>query len=207
VDEKCCGETARRIGNEYLFQSMATELVEIINGHGVKKIITTCPHGFNCLKNEYPQFGGNWEVYHHSEILASLMQEGRLQPVTGMDKNLVFHDSCYLGRFNDIYEEPRTLLKSISGLRFSEMDRSRNKAFCCGAGGGRMWMEETLGDQKINNARTEQALILDPDIIGVCCPFCTTMLEDGLKDRNMEEKVKVYDIAELLAQTVLKEKG
>ena len=207
VEEKCCGETARRIGNEYLFQSMATELVEIINDHGVKKIITTCPHGFNCLRNEYPQFGGNWEVYHHSEILGNLMREGRLRPVSSMDKNLVFHDSCYLGRFNNIYEEPRALLKSISGLRFSEMDRSRNKAFCCGAGGGRMWMEETLGDQKINNARTDQALTLDPDIIGVCCPFCTTMLEDGLKDRNMEEKVKVYDIAELLVKTVLRERG
>jgi Fe-S oxidoreductase len=119
-----------------------------------------------------------------------------------MDKNLVFHDSCYLGRYNDLYEEPRTVLNSISGLKFSEMDRSRNKAFCCGAGGGRMWMEETLGDQKINDARTDQALKLEPDIIGVCCPFCTTMFEDGLKTFDMDEKVKVYDIAEILAQTV-----
>ncbi|MEE9121057.1 MAG: (Fe-S)-binding protein [Syntrophobacteria bacterium] len=202
AEEKCCGETARRLGNEYLFQTMATELVEVINSYGVKKIITACPHGYNCLKNEYPQFGAHWEVYHHSEFLATLLREGRLQPKTTMDKNLVFHDSCYLGRYNDLYEEPRTLLKSILGLRVSEMDRSRNKAFCCGAGGGRMWMEETLGDQKINDARTDQALKLEPDIIGVCCPFCTTMFEDGLKTYDMDEKVKVYDIAEILAQTV-----
>lgn len=204
-EEKCCGETARRIGNEYLFQTMAAELVEIINSYGVQKIITTCPHGYNCFKNEYPQFDAKWEVYHHSEFLAKLLQDDRLQPKIGMDKHLVFHDSCYLGRYNSIYEQPRDLLKSILGLRFSEMDRSRNKSFCCGAGGGRMWMEETLGDQKINDARTEQALVLKPDIIGVCCPFCTTMFEDGLKDRNMEEKVKVYDIAELLVQTTKSE--
>jgi Fe-S oxidoreductase len=206
AEEKCCGETARRIGNEYLFQSMAAELVETINGYGVKKIITTCPHGYNCLKNEYPQFGGNWEVYHHSEFLAKLLQDGRLKPELGMEVNLVFHDSCYLGRYNDIYEQPRALLKSVSGLRFSEMARSRSKAFCCGAGGGRMWMEETLGNQKINDARTEQALVLEPDIIGVCCPFCTTMFEDGLKSYDLAEKVKVYDIAELLAQTVVLKK-
>jgi Fe-S oxidoreductase len=202
AEEKCCGETARRLGNEYLFQSMATELVEVINSYGVQKIITACPHGYNCLKNEYPQFGADWEVYHHSEFLATLLEEGQLQPQQGMDKNLVFHDSCYLGRYNDLYEEPRTVLNSILGLKFSEMDRSRNKAFCCGAGGGRMWMEETLGDQKINDARTDQALQLEPDIIGVCCPFCTTMFEDGLKTFDMDEKVKVYDIAEILAQTV-----
>jgi Fe-S oxidoreductase len=186
---------------------MAMDLVETINSYGVKKIITTCPHGYNCLMNEYPQFGGNWEVYHHSEFLAKLLQEQRLQPAVGMDKNLAFHDSCYLGRYNGIYEEPRMVLKSISGIRYSEMDRSRNKSFCCGAGGGRMWMEETLGDEKINDSRTEQALAVEPDIIGVSCPFCTTMLEDGLKDRNMEEKVKVYDIAELLAQAVLQRKA
>jgi len=202
AEEKCCGETARRIGNEYLFQTMAVELAGIINGYGVKKIITTCPHGYNCLKNEYPQFDGTWDVYHHAEFLAKLVQEGRLKPARGIDKRLVFHDSCYLGRYNALYEEPRALLRSIPGLQHFEMDRSRAKSFCCGAGGGRMWMEETLGHAKINNARTEQALALDPELIAVCCPFCTTMFEDGLKARNMEEKVKVYDVAELLAQTV-----
>ncbi len=202
AEEKCCGETARRIGNEYLFQSMATELVEIINGYGIKKIITTCPHGYNCLKNEYPQFGGNWEVYHHSEFLARLLGEGFLAPRRRLDKRLTFHDSCYLGRYNGIYEEPRGVLKSIPGLRLLEMERHQAKSFCCGAGGGRMWMEETLGEQKINEARTDQALALDPELRAVSCPFCAIMLEDGLKAREKEEAVKVYDIAELLAQAL-----
>jgi Fe-S oxidoreductase len=202
AEEKCCGETARRIGNEYLFQSMATELAEIINGYGVKKIITTCPHGYNCLKNEYPQFGGSWEVYHHSEFLNRLLREGRLKPQRRLDKRLTFHDSCYLGRYNGLYEEPRGVLKSIPGLRLEEMERHHNKSFCCGAGGGRMWMEEDLGNQKINEARTDQALALSPDLIAVSCPFCTIMLEDGLKARDQEEAVKVYDIAELLAQAM-----
>jgi Fe-S oxidoreductase len=202
AEEKCCGETARRIGNEYLFQSMATELAETINSHGIKKIITTCPHGYNCLKNEYPQFGGNWEVYHHTEFLARLLREGRLKPRRRLGKRLTFHDSCYLGRYNGLYEEPRSILNSIPGLRLQEMARHRAKSFCCGAGGGRMWMEETLGNQKINAARTDQALAQNPEIIGVSCPFCTIMLEDGLKDRGKEETVQVYDIAELLVKSV-----
>ncbi len=202
AEEKCCGETARRIGNEYLFQSMSTELTEIINGYGVKKIITTCPHCYNCLKNEYPQFGGNWEVFHHSEFLFRLLNEGKLKPGRRLDKRITFHDSCYLGRYNNIYDEPRGILKSIPGLRLKEMERCRNKSFCCGAGGGRMWMEETLGHQKINEARADQALAQDPEIVGVCCPFCTTMLEDGLKARNKEGVVGVLDIAELLLQSV-----
>ena len=203
AEEKCCGETARRIGNEYLFQSMATELAGLINGYGVKKIITTCPHGYNCLKNEYPQFGGNWEVYHHTEFLARLLGEGLLpRPQRRLDKRLTFHDSCYLGRYNAVYEEPREVLKSIPGLRLLEMERHRAKSFCCGAGGGRMWMEETLGVQKINEARADQALALDPELIAVSCPFCAIMLEDGLKARGKEEQVKVYDIAELLAQAL-----
>jgi len=206
AEEKCCGETARRIGNEYLFQTMATELAETINGYGIKKIITTCPHGYNCLKNEYPQFGGNWEVYHHTEFLARLLREGRLTPRRRLDKRLTFHDSCYLGRYNDIYEDPRVILTSIPGLRLQEMERHRNKSFCCGAGGGRMWMEETLGDKKINEARADQALALDPEVIAVSCPFCTIMFEDGLKARDREETVKVYDIAELLAQALETEK-
>lgn len=198
AEEKCCGETARRLGNEYLFQSMATELVETINGYGIKKIITTCPHCYNTLKNEYPQFGGHWEVFHHSEFLHRLLNEGKLKPKRRLDKRITLHDSCYLGRYNNIYEAPRGILKSIPGLCPKEMERNRNKSFCCGAGGGRMWMEETLGHQKINEARTDQALAQDPEIIGVCCPYCTTMFEDGLKARNKEEAVEVLDIAELL---------
>jgi Fe-S oxidoreductase len=205
AEEKCCGETARRIGNEYLFQAMATELTETINGYGVKKIITTCPHGYNCLKNEYPQFGGNWEVYHHSEFLNRLLRQGQLTPRRPLNKRLTFHDSCYLGRYNDLYEQPRSILKSIPGLSLQEMERHHNKSFCCGAGGGRMWMEETLGHQLINEARTDQALAQSPEIIGVSCPFCTIMLEDGLKAKEKGEAVKVYDIAELLVQATEKE--
>jgi Fe-S oxidoreductase len=148
-------------------------------------------------------FGGNWEVYHHSEILADLIKSGRLKPSGDVAGQLAFHDSCYLGRFNDVYSEPRQVLESIPGLKITEMDRHADKSFCCGAGGGRMWMEETLGHIKINEARTDQALAKKPDIIGVCCPFCTTMLEDGLKSRNMEENVKVRDIAELVAKSIV----
>jgi Fe-S oxidoreductase len=202
AEEKCCGETARRLGNEYLFQSMAAELTETLNSYGVKKIITTCPHGYNSLKNEYPQFGGHWKVYHHSEFLYRLLQNGQLKPQVRLDKRLTFHDSCYLGRYNDLYEEPRAILTSIPGLHLQEMERHRHKSFCCGAGGGRMWMEETLGTQKINEARTDQALAQNPEIIGVSCPFCTIMFEDGLKERQKEEVVKVYDIAELLLQSL-----
>ncbi len=205
AEEKCCGETARRMGNEYLCQTMAAELADVINGYGVKKIITTCPHGYNSLKNEYHQFGGNWDVYHHSEFLTDLVRQGRLRPSRETKKSLVFHDSCYLGRFNELYDEPRNLLNSLPGLRVSEMKRNRSKSFCCGAGGGRMWMEETLGDKKINDDRTDQALSANPDIIGVCCPFCTIMLEDGLKARDSEEKVQVLDIAELLAHSAMEE--
>ncbi len=202
AEEKCCGETARRIGNEYLFQAMATELAETINGYGIKKIITTCPHGYNCLKNEYPQFGGQWEVYHHTEFLHRLLQEGRLTPWRPLDKKLTFHDSCYLGRYNGLYKEPRELLKAIPSLRLLEMERHRQKSFCCGAGGGRMWMEETLGTQKINEARTDQALALEPELIAVSCPFCAIMLEDGLKAREQEAAVQVCDLAELLVQAL-----
>jgi Fe-S oxidoreductase/nitrate reductase gamma subunit len=206
AEEKCCGETARRLGNEYLFQGMATELTETINAYGVKKIITTCPHGYNCLKNEYPQFGGNWEVYHHTEFLHLLLRHGQLKPLRRLDKRLTFHDSCYLGRYNGLYEEPRGILKSIPGLSMQEMELQRHKSFCCGAGGGRMWMEETLGNHKINEVRTGQALAFELDIIGVACPFCTIMFEDGVKERDQGEAVKVYDIAELLLQALETEK-
>lgn len=202
AEEKCCGETVRRIGNEYLFQMMAMDLAETINKYGIKKIIVTCPHGYNCLKNEYPQFGGEWEVYHHTEVLEELVRDGKLVPTKEINRNIVFHDSCYLGRYNLIYEQPRNVIKAIPGTMLSEMDRHHHKSFCCGAGGGRMWMEETLGTKKINDERTEQALKCNPDVIGVACPFCTTMFEDGLKAKGLEENIKVYDIAELLAMSV-----
>jgi Fe-S oxidoreductase len=201
AEEKCCGETARRIGNEYLGQTMSMELAEILKGYGAKKIITTCPHCFNTLKNEYHQFDGHFQVRHHSEFLAELVGQGRLKPKRTVHQRVAFHDSCYLGRYNQIFAQPRNLVKSITGV-VEEMGRHHGKSFCCGAGGGRMWMEESLGTQKINEARTDQALALNPEVIAVCCPYCNTMFEDGLKARDMEEKVKVRDVAELLAQSM-----
>lgn len=197
-EEKCCGEAARRLGNEYQFQAMAIELAEIINSYGIKKIITICPHGFNILKNEYDDFGGRWEVYHYVEILSRLVSQGKIKPRYRLDLTLTYHDSCYLGRYNSIYMDPRQILSAIPGLHIVEMERSMDKSFCCGAGGGRMWLEEKLGDRKINQARVDQALSLSPNAIAVACPFCLTMIEDGVKDLDKLKEVAVYDIAELL---------
>jgi Fe-S oxidoreductase len=175
--------------------------IATLNGYNVKKIVTTCPHCFNTLKNEYPQFGGNYEVVHHTEFLLKLIEEGRLKVTKEEVAKVTFHDSCYLGRYNDIYKQPRKILDIISGLNVVEMTRSKSKGFCCGAGGGRMWMEENEG-KRVNIERTEEALELKPDIIGTACPFCMTMLEDGVKDKEATETVKVQDVAELLLAAI-----
>jgi len=202
-EEKCTGDFARRAGNEYLFQSMACENVEVLNGYGVKKIVTTCPHCLNTLKNEYPAFGGNYEVVHHTQLICELIKSGRLQlkrDVSLEEQVVVYHDSCYLGRYQNEYTAPRELFKVVPGVKLVEMQRSRNRSFCCGAGGGRMWMEEHTG-QRINNMRTEQALAKNPHVIGANCPFCITMLEDGVKEKaEVEGKVKVLDPSELLVK-------
>jgi len=197
IEEKCCGETARRIGNEYLFQTMAQENIEILNNYRFEMILTACPHCYNTLKNEYPQFGVHYQVVHHSEFLADLIRQGRLKPVRSFDMTVTYHDSCYLGRYNDIYEPQRSILRAIPGIRLVEMERSFAKSFCCGAGGGRMWMEEHIGT-RINQMRTEEALRVSPNTIGTACPYCLTMLEDGLKAKNMEDTVKAMDLVELL---------
>jgi Fe-S oxidoreductase len=197
TEEKCCGEMARRIGNEYLFQTMAQENIEVLNNYKFNKILTTCPHCYNTLKNEYPQFGGNYQVIHHSEFLADLIEKGRITPTRSYDLTITYHDSCYLGRYNDIYEAQRNILRAIPGVKLVEMERNYAKSFCCGAGGGRMWMEEHLG-KRINQIRTEEALKVNPNTIGTACPYCLTMLEDGLKAKDMEEAVKTMDLAELL---------
>ena len=181
---------------------MASRTGETINGYGVKKIITTCPHGYNCLKNEYPQFGGNWEVYHHTEFLARLVRGGELAAGGALDQELAFHDSCYLGRYNGLYEEPRALLNAIPGLRLLEMERSRNKSFCCGAGGGRMWMEENLGVQKINEARTDQALARRSPAHRRRLPLLHHHVRGWPEGPGKDETVKVLDVAELLALSV-----
>ena len=201
AEEKCCGDSARRMGNEYLFQQLAQENIEAMKKYGVKKIVTTCPHGYNIIKNEYPQLGGTFEVYHHSEFLARLIAEGRLPLVNPVEQRITYHDSCYLGRYNGLYSEPRTVINSIAGAGLVEMDRTGERSFCCGAGGGRMWMEEHLG-KRINHLRFEDALKTKAGTIGTACPFCLTMLDDATKDKEMGESIKVQDITELIVQAL-----
>lgn len=201
TEEKCTGDSARRIGNEYLAQMLMKDNITTLNGYNVKKIVTTCPHCFNMLKNEYPQFGGNYEVVHHTDFLINLINKGKLKITKEETAKITFHDSCYLGRYNDIYDQPREILNSIPGVNIVEMKRSKSKGFCCGAGGGRMWMEENEG-KRVNVERIEEALALKPDVIGTACPFCMTMLEDGVKDKEATEKVKVKDVAEILLAVV-----
>ncbi len=198
--EKCCGDWARRLGNEYLFWMMAAENIEILNGYGVKRIITACPHGYHTFKNEYPQFGGEYEVFHHTQIIAQLLKEGRLKLKKDMEGIFTYHDSCYLGRHNGIYDEPREILRKV-GLTLKEMERNREKGFCCGAGGGRMWLEENIGT-RINYARCDQALAVNPQGIATACPFCLTMFDDGLKAKDKAEEIQLKDIAELVAEAI-----
>ncbi|TEB07904.1 succinate dehydrogenase/fumarate reductase iron-sulfur subunit [Pelotomaculum schinkii] len=204
-EEKCCGDFVRRGGNEYLFQLIAKENIGILNNYKVKKIITDCPHCFNTLKNEYPQFGGNFEVIHHTQLINQLIKDGRLKlnkNVQLPEQKIVYHDSCYLGRYQQEFDAPRALFKMVPGVQLIEMDRNHEKSFCCGAGGSRMWMEENIGD-RINNLRVEQALSKEPQAIGANCPFCITMLEDGVKDKtNPEQNVPVLDPAELIAKMI-----
>lgn len=199
--EKNSGDTPRRLGNEFLFQEIATKNIEEIEKSEVKKIVTIDPHAYNTFKNEYPDFGLTAEVYHHTELLAQLVKDGRLVPKNEVNETITFHDSCYLGRYNDVFDPPREILKSIPGVRLVEMERNRETGMCCGAGGGLMWMEEDTGN-RINVARTEQALRVNPTVISSGCPYCLTMLSDGTKAKEMEEKVKTYDVAELLEKAV-----
>ena len=203
-EETCTGDAARRLGNEFLFQSLAKQNIETINGYGVKKIVCTCPHCYNTLKNEYPQFGGNFEVYHHSQLLTSLLMTKRLKAVkngNGSKTKVTFHDSCFLGRYNNIFGDPRNVLRSIPGVKVAEMQRNRGEGLCCGAGGGRMWLEETIG-KRVNVERAEEAIDTGAPTIAAACPFCATMLADGVGDKGASETVRVTDIAVLLAEAV-----
>ncbi|KKK37984.1 hypothetical protein WQ57_10885 [Mesobacillus campisalis] len=203
--EKNSGDTPRRLGNEFLFQELATKNIEEFEKNEVKKIVTIDPHAYNIFKNEYPDFGLEAEVYHHTELLAQLVKEGRLVPKHALDETIAFHDSCYLGRYNEVYDAPRDIIKAIPGVKLKEIERNRDNAMCCGAGGGLMWMEEETG-HRINVARTEQALAVNPSVISSGCPYCLTMLSDGTKAKEVEETVGTYDVAELLEKSVFGEK-
>jgi Fe-S oxidoreductase len=199
--EKNSGDTPRRLGNEFLFQELATKNIEEFEKAEVKKIVTIDPHAYNIFKNEYPDFGLEAEVYHHTEVLYELVRDGKLVPKHAVNEKITFHDSCYLGRYNDVYDPPREILKSIPGVQLVEMERNRETGMCCGAGGGLMWMEEETG-HRINVSRTEQALAVNPSVISSGCPYCLTMLSDGTKAKEVEEKISTYDVAELLEKAV-----
>jgi Fe-S oxidoreductase len=197
--ELCNGDPARRMGNEYLFQELARENVETLNGAGVRKIIVNCPHCFNTLRNEYPDFGGNYEVIHHTQLFARLLEEGRLQPSQEVEAVVTYHDPCYLGRHNGVYDPPREVLDKVPGVRQVEMPRHRERGFCCGAGGARMWMEEHLG-KRINAERTDEAAATGANVLGVACPFCMVMLDDGAKGKGGD--LEVRDVAQVVAESV-----
>lgn len=203
TEESCTGDPAKRAGNEFLFQMQAMNNITILNGYEVTKIVTGCPHCFNTLKNEYPSLGGTYEVLHHSQLLQQLIDSGKLKVTGGpfKGKKIVFHDPCYLGRANNEYEAPRSVIQKLD-IYLTEMNRSKANGLCCGAGGSQMFKEPEKGIKDINVERAEEALHSNPDIIAVGCPFCNTMMTDGVKNFNKEDTVLVKDIAELIAESI-----
>lgn len=200
AEESCTGDPAKRAGNEFLFQMQAMMNIQVLDGYEVKKIVTGCPHCFNTLKNEYPGLGGNYEVIHHTQLIEELFTSGKLTVEGGTfkGKKITFHDPCYLGRANDVYEAPRALIEKLDA-EFIEMKRCKAKGLCCGAGGAQMFKEAEKGNKEINIERTEEALEIKPNFIATGCPFCNTMLTDGVKNFNKENEIEVLDIAELIA--------
>lgn len=204
TEESCTGDPARRAGNEFLFQMQALMNIQTLDGYEVKKIVTGCPHCFNTIKNEYPALGGHYEVLHHSELIQRLIQDGKIKTADGQPfkgKKITYHDSCYLGRANEIYEAPRQVLEVLDGALF-EMKRSRKNGLCCGAGGAQMFKEAEAGKKEINIERIEEALETGAELVAAACPFCITMLSDGVKNKEKEDSVKVYDLAELVAASL-----
>jgi len=202
--EKCCGDPARRLGNEYLYQMTAEENVELLESAGVKRIVTPCPHCFNTFKAEYPEFGADFEVLHHSIVLADLISSGRLSLSNGEPLTVTYHDSCYLARYNGITAEPRSVIRSVPGLSLAEMQRREAKGFCCGGGGGRMWMEENVG-RRMNEMRIEEAAGTNAHVVGTACPFCMTMLDDAVKAKDLEGSVEVLDLAQIVERALAAE--
>ncbi|HLP37337.1 (Fe-S)-binding protein [Lacibacter sp.] len=203
-EEMCTGDPARRSGNEFLFQMMAYNNIQVLNGYGIKKIVTTCPHCFNTLKNEYPALGGSYEVIHHTTLLQQLIDDGKIKLKEGgsfKGKKITYHDSCYLGRANNIYEAPRKVLEALDA-ELVEMKRCRSNGLCCGAGGAQMFKEEEKGTTRVNWERTDEAVATGAAVIAAACPFCNTMMTDGVKVAEKEESVQVLDVAELVAASL-----
>jgi len=200
TEESCTGDPAKRAGNEFLFQMQAMANIQVLDGYAIKKIVTTCPHCFNTFKNEYPELGGNYEVMHHTQFLRALINEGRLKVEGGKykGKRITFHDPCYLGRANNEYEAPRELLQKLE-VELIEMKRNKSRGLCCGAGGAQMFKEPEKGTKEINIERTEEAIETNPEIIATGCPFCNTMMTDGIKAKEKEDSIAVMDITELIA--------
>jgi len=202
-EEICCGDPARRLGNEYLFQLQAQGNIELFKNYGIKRIVTACPHCYNMLKHEYPQLGGQFEIIHHSDFIAGLLKEGKLRIIKGRRGIVTYHDSCFLGRYNNIYESPREILNSMPDITLVEMERNRERGFCCGGGGGHLWLEEQKKGERINEMRAAQAIAAKAQLIATACPYCLQMFEDGIKAKAAEESLKVMDIAELVAESAL----
>ena len=203
-EEMCTGDPARRSGNEFMFQMMAYQNIQILNGYGIKKIVTACPHCFNTLKNEYPELGGNYEVIHHATFIQQLIDEGKIkmsEDGSFKGKKITYHDSCYLGRANNIYDAPRKVLEALDA-ELVEMKRCKSNGLCCGAGGAQMFKEEEKGDIRINSERTNEALATGASVIAAACPFCNTMMTDGVKTNEKENEVQVLDIAEMIAASM-----
>lgn len=203
-EEMCTGDPARRSGNEFMFQMMAYQNIQLLNGYGIKKIVTACPHCFNILKNEYPELGGTYEVIHHATFIQQLIDDGKIKITEGgsfKGKKITYHDSCYLGRANNIYEAPRKVLEALDA-ELVEMKRCKSNGLCCGAGGAQMFKEEEKGTTRINSERTSEALATGATVIAAACPFCNTMLTDGVKSNEKEDNVQVLDIAELIAANI-----
>jgi Fe-S oxidoreductase len=200
AEESCCGDPARRLGNEYLFQMQAQRNIEVLKGYNIKKIVTACPHCYNTIKNEYPQFDGNFEVMHHTELIASLLKEGKIKIARGGYGSITYHDSCYLGRYNDIYQPPRQILKYLPDVKLIEMENNKKRGFCCGGGGGRLWLEERIG-QRISENRIDQVIATKAQLVATACPYCLQMFDDAIKAKQTEGTLKVKDIAELIVES------
>jgi Fe-S oxidoreductase len=202
--ETCCGDPARRAGYEFQFQIMAEQNIELFKKYNIQEIITTCPHCYNTIKNEYPRYGGDFKVVHYTQLIADLISQGKLNLTEEMNSVLSYHDPCYLGRYNGVYDAPRRVLQTMPGTKLEEMERSRNKSFCCGGGGGHMWIEEHPGTIKINQKRVEDVIKTGADTIVTACPYCLQMFEEGIEHKEIKDSLKARDLIELVEAAMKK---